>query len=208
MSSSTLIVDDHDRRGTAPSPLSDEGDVPVRLAPDHVVKVPRRALTEDGAGYRYAGVFAEAPLVIASRRMPLAREEATVHRRTRETGRVHIRKHVREETHRIEEPVVEQDVEVERVAVGRVIDEPATPRQEGDTLIIPIMEERLVVRKEIVLKEELHVRHRRTTSTHTQEVTLRREEAEVERTSPEDAPGEASGAGASAARVSEAGPEA
>lgn len=51
---------------------------------------------------------------------------------------------------------------VRRVSVDRVIDEPAKPRQEGDTIIYPVMEEVLVVQKKLVLKEEIYVTPERT----------------------------------------------
>jgi hypothetical protein len=51
---------------------------------------------------------------------------------------------------------------VRRVTVNRVIDEPAKPRQEGDTMIYPVMEEVLVVQKKLVLKEEIYVTPERT----------------------------------------------
>ncbi len=46
---------------------------------------------------------------------------------------------------------------VRKVAVDRVLDEPALPRQEGDTMIYPVMEEVLVVQKRLILKEEIHI---------------------------------------------------
>ncbi len=46
---------------------------------------------------------------------------------------------------------------VRKVAVDRVLDEPVGPRQEGDTMIYPVMEEVLVVQKKLILREEIHV---------------------------------------------------
>ncbi len=43
--------------------------------------------------------------------------------------------------------------------VGRVVDEAPAARAEGDTTIIPVVEERLVVVKQLFLVEEIHVRH-------------------------------------------------
>lgn len=49
-------------------------------------------------------------------------------------------------------------------------------------LIIPIYEERLVVQKQLFLKEELHVTRQETVDRHAQQtVTLRREEVAIER---------------------------
>jgi Domain of unknown function (DUF2382) len=46
---------------------------------------------------------------------------------------------------------------VRHVPVERILDEPAVPRQEGDTMIYPVMEEVLVVQKKLMLREEIHV---------------------------------------------------
>ena len=72
-------------------------------------------------------------------------------------------------------------VEVERVPVDRIVDAAPAVRQDGDVTIIPVMEEVLVVEKRLVLKEELHVRRRRTQESVEVPVTLRRERVEVER---------------------------
>ena len=75
-----------------------------------------------------------------------------------------------------------ETVEVDRVAVGRYVDGPEAPRQEGDTLVVPVFEEVLVVEKRLVLKEEIRITRRRVSETAApQRVTLRSEEIVVER---------------------------
>ncbi|MGI8743084.1 MAG: DUF2382 domain-containing protein [Bryobacteraceae bacterium] len=59
------------------------------------------------------------------------------------------------------EPLFREDCDVERVPVKRMLDQPVEIRQEGDTLIIPLMEEVLVVEKRLMLREELHIKRRR-----------------------------------------------
>jgi stress response protein YsnF len=54
-------------------------------------------------------------------------------------------------------------------------------REEGDTLIVPVVEEQLVVSKRLVLKEEIHIRRERTQSRVSQSVPIEREHATVER---------------------------
>jgi uncharacterized protein (TIGR02271 family) len=54
-------------------------------------------------------------------------------------------------------------------------------REEGDTLVIPVVEEELVVTKRLVLKEEIHLVKRRTTERSNQQVTLHSEHAEIAR---------------------------
>ncbi|WP_172123742.1 MULTISPECIES: DUF2382 domain-containing protein [unclassified Devosia] len=74
-----------------------------------------------------------------------------------------------------------QDVEVTRVPRGIEITEAPPIRTEGDTTIIPVVEEVLVVEKRLVLKEELHLR-RSVSREHVElPITLRKQHAVVER---------------------------
>lgn len=51
----------------------------------------------------------------------------------------------------------------------------------GDVMIVPLLEEVLVVEKRLMLKEELHISKRRTEVHNPQRVILRSEEVTVER---------------------------
>jgi uncharacterized protein (TIGR02271 family) len=81
----------------------------------------------------------------------------------------------------VDEPLLREEVEVERVSVNRVVEEPSGIRYEGDRTIIPLYEEVLVVEKRLMLTEELHVTKRQVETRDPQRVSLRREEAVVER---------------------------
>jgi uncharacterized protein (TIGR02271 family) len=113
--------------------------------------------------------------------IPLAAEELRVEVREVPTGRVVVRTtvDVREEV--IDLPLSREEVEVERVAINRVVPEVTPVRQEGDTTIVPVFEEVLVVEKRLLLKEEVRIVRRRTEERRPQRVTVRREEASVER---------------------------
>jgi stress response protein YsnF len=54
-------------------------------------------------------------------------------------------------------------------------------RNEGDTVVIPIVEEVLVIERRLLLKEEVRVRRVRSTERHQESVTLRHHEAVVTR---------------------------
>ena len=54
-------------------------------------------------------------------------------------------------------------------------------RTEGDLTIVPVLEEVLVVTKQLVLKGELHIRRRVETETVEVPVTLRKQRGGVER---------------------------
>ena len=113
--------------------------------------------------------------------IPVAREEIELRKKIVETGTVRIRKVVREHEELIEQPLLREEVDVKRVSINRVVDGPLASRYEGDVLIVPVLEEMLLMQKQWVLKEELHIsRHVVETST-SQRVVLRSEEAIVER---------------------------
>jgi hypothetical protein len=76
------------------------------------------------------------------------------------------------------EPLFREDCEIERVPVRRLLDRPAETRQEGDTLIVPLMEEVWVVEKRLLLREELHITRRKNQITDSHARALRREELE------------------------------
>jgi uncharacterized protein (TIGR02271 family) len=113
--------------------------------------------------------------------LPVMEETLTVDKRPVETGRVRIRKvvHAREEL--VDPPLLREEVSIERVPVNRLVEGPVRVRYEGDTMIVSVLEEVLVVEKRLMVKEELRITTRRT-ETHTpQRVTLRREEVTIER---------------------------
>ena len=76
-----------------------------------------------------------------------------------------------------DEPLLREDCDIERVSVRKLIDRPAETRQEGDTLIVPLMEEIWVVEKRLMLREELHIR--RKTLRHSDGKPVRREDLEA-----------------------------
>lgn len=73
------------------------------------------------------------------------------------------------------------DVDVVRVPVGREVDQTPQVRTEGDTTIVPVLEEVLVVQKRLILKEELHITRRVTTEHVEIPVTLRKQTATITR---------------------------
>jgi len=115
--------------------------------------------------------------------IPLIAEEFQIAKREVERGKVRLHKTVHEREVTVDEPLAHERVEVTRVPVNRVLDQPAEIRYEGDTLVVPLMEEVLVVEKRLMLREEVHVTRRKVEAHDPQIITLRREEVEVERTS-------------------------
>ena len=113
--------------------------------------------------------------------IPLIEEELATGTRVVETGSVRIEKEVEKRVRQVSAPLVREEVEVRRVPVNRVVEEAPKARRRGDTVIVPVVEEELVVTKRLVLKEEIHLVKRRTKERVVKEVEVGRERARVER---------------------------
>lgn len=113
--------------------------------------------------------------------IPIIEEKAVFGKKVVETGKVIISKRVSEHEKTIDEPLLHEEVSVERVAVNQFVDTPPEIRHEGDTMIIPVVEEQLVIKKRLFLVEELHVRKQVVESHQPQKITLLKEEVEVKR---------------------------
>ena len=128
-----------------------------------------------------------------NRVLPIIEERAIIQREVVETGRVMVTKRVHEADEQIVVPVQHDEVHYERVPLNQTLPAGAVapgPRQEGDTLIIPVLREVAVVEKRLLLVEELRITKRQVTTEHTELLHLRREEVQVEHRPPgEPAPG-------------------
>jgi uncharacterized protein (TIGR02271 family) len=120
----------------------------------------------------------EAPL---EQRIPLVEEVLRVGKREVETGRVRVRVVVVEQDHHFSEALDRSTVEVVRVPIDREIDFMPEPRTEGEYTILPVVEEVLVVRRQLVLVEEVRIRRVMTTEVVDQAVVARKMRAVVER---------------------------
>jgi uncharacterized protein (TIGR02271 family) len=118
--------------------------------------------------------------------LPLIQEDLSITTEKRITGRVRVS--TRTETVESVQPVELEEVEVEvlRVPVGKRIDAVPDIVTSEDLTIIPVVEERVVLTRELYLREEIHVR--RITHRETSEipVSLKRQTAHVERFGPDE----------------------
>lgn len=114
--------------------------------------------------------------------IPILQETARIERRLVETGLVRVHKTVSERDEVVEAVLMQEGLHVERVPIDRVVTEAPAVREEGDVLIIPVMEEVLVVERRLMLKEELRVTRSRGERPVRETVRLRTEEAAVEQT--------------------------
>ncbi len=175
--------------GDGPGP---EGTVDVLLDDGRRLLVPARFLVSKDDGHYDLALSAEEvgrlseTSEVGAIVVPVVAEEAEISRRTVETGRVRVRKTVRTTEKVVDEPTFREEVEVERVPINRMIETAVAPRQEGDTLIVPLLEEVLVVETRLMLREELRITRKRVEHRSPKTVTLRSEEATVERSDAGD----------------------
>jgi len=113
--------------------------------------------------------------------VPVTEEEVVTGARPVTTGGVRVEKQVESRIRKLDIPLVHEEVEVKRVPVNRVVAEAPSPHKEGDVLIIPVVEEELIVTKRLVVKEEIHILKKRFQDRVVKEVELEREHAVVQR---------------------------
>jgi uncharacterized protein (TIGR02271 family) len=114
--------------------------------------------------------------------VPLIEERLDVRKQRRKAGELVVRKDIETRTETVPVDLGYEELSVERVPVNRVLaeGERAEQRQEGDVIIIPVVEEELVVLKRQVVREELRItRHRRVRHENVTD-TIRREQLTLE----------------------------
>ena len=123
--------------------------------------------------------------------LQVAEERLDVTKRRVTTGVVRVSTTTEAVEHVAEVELEHRRVEVTHVPVDRIVEEVPLTRTEGDVTIVPVIEERFVVVKQIYLREELHIRRVVERETVAEPVTLRRQRVTVSRL-------DGSGAGAEA----------
>ncbi len=113
--------------------------------------------------------------------LELAEERLEVTKRAVERGRVVVRTRVEERDEIAELELRQEEVTVERVARGVPVETVPPTREEDGVLIIPVVEEQLVVSTRLILKEEIRITRRSRTEVVREPVRLRSERAEIER---------------------------
>jgi len=96
-------------------------------------------------------------------------------------GGVRVVKRIVGQEHLIEQELRREHVDVKRVKVHRVVDGPQDVIRNGNTTIIPVVEEVLRIERQWVVTEEIHLTRTEDTDTFRDMVVVNREEATVER---------------------------
>jgi uncharacterized protein (TIGR02271 family) len=114
--------------------------------------------------------------------IPVIEENIKIDKEVIETGSIRISKNVHNESVTVDVPLMHEEHTIERIPVNEYLETPPPPvRYEGDTMIIPVLREELVVQKRIVLVEELRITKLQVETNEPQQVILRKEEVSVDR---------------------------
>ena len=111
-------------------------------------------------------------------RMQRSEEELGTGVREREAGSVNVLKSVRTEREQVRVPRRREEVDVERVPIGREVAEAEIG--EDQEFVVRVYEEEVVVSKRVVLKEEIRLHKRVVEEVEVIEVDLRKEEVEID----------------------------
>jgi stress response protein YsnF len=134
----------------------------------------------DDGGYTTSARWSEYPQEYSDgASIPVIEERVKVAVRPAPAEHVRVRRRVVTEQAAVEVPLTTERIEVDHVPINRFVDHVPQTRQDGDTLIIPVVEE--VVEIRLRVREELHVRVIRERDVHRESVLLRRHEVEVAR---------------------------
>lgn len=159
----------------------------IRLDGGPQVLVPISLLAREPNGvYRLPFTFDISPDAADQMRLsiPVMEEQLQVEKHTVDTGcGVRLHKTVTEREQVLDESLRRDELTVEHVQIGQIVPESAPPqtRYEGDTLIVPVLEEVLLVQKRLLLKEEVRITRRQHQVQEQQTVLLKSEQVSVER---------------------------
>lgn len=108
-------------------------------------------------------------------------EELAVSKHLVASGLVRVEVATRSHDEAVDEVLHHKRVVVERVTINQPVDAVPPLRVEGDTTILSVVEEVLVVTRQLMLKEEIRMRRIQVTEAHHEVVTLREQEAVITR---------------------------
>ncbi len=125
----------------------------------------------------------------APERLTLAEETLDAHVTERQTGKVRIHKQVETQPMTAEVKLHHDDVVIDRVDVNEHVTERRDPWYEGDMLMVPVYEEVLVSRTQLVLREVIQLRNKGRVEPVTLRGTVRREVVNIEEVDAGASPG-------------------
>jgi uncharacterized protein (TIGR02271 family) len=120
--------------------------------------------------------------------IPVVEERLSVGAQVVETGSVRLKKDIEEREVIVDASLAHDHVTIERIKVNRpVATAPPAVRYEGDTMIVSVLQEEIVVQKQLVLIEELRIT-KQSVQEHTETpVILRKEKISIDQDSDKGA---------------------
>jgi uncharacterized protein (TIGR02271 family) len=125
-------------------------------------------------------------LPVGETHFPLYAEDLTVSKRQIAGDMVQVGTITRKNESFIDETLDHKRVQIDRIPVGRQVDAVPPVRQEGDTTILSVVEETVVVERRLILTEEIHIRRLHVSERHQEAVILRKQEAVITRIDPRE----------------------
>ncbi len=117
----------------------------------------------------------------AGEMLVLHREDAVIDKRVVPGDTVRVETITRMHEQRVEIALMHEWIDIVHVPVGHFVDEVPDIRQEGDLIIMPVVEEVLVLERRLRLVEEVHIRRVDQIERRVETVVLRSQDAKVTR---------------------------
>ncbi len=111
--------------------------------------------------------------------IPIVEERAVVSKQEVTTGQVRVSTRTEQRVVHVDDTIRKTVVDIQHVPINQFVEAEPQSREEGDVLIIPVVEEVLV--KRLLLKEELRITRTSTLEPVERDVTLRVMHADVHR---------------------------
>lgn len=120
----------------------------------------------------------------ASHSIPVWEEVMEVEKKLVDSGKgVRVEKKVYERKENVTVSLLQEEIKVTRIPKQKILapNEMPLPRQEGDTYIVPVFREVLVVEKRLCLEEEVHITKQKKSVESSQSIPLKSEHVSVQR---------------------------
>jgi len=119
--------------------------------------------------------------------IPVVHEKVNIKKRVVDRDRIRIVKHVKQEEQSIAVPLDHEEIDIQTKHINQYVDDlPEAVRYEGDTMILSILKEVVVVRT--LLEKEIHITKKKVQTQDKHTVTLRTEEVIIEHSTPQNSP--------------------
>ena len=118
--------------------------------------------------------------------IPVIQEQITFDKQVIESGKVRISKRIVEHEELVDVPLFREEVDIEHVPINQFVETQPQVRQEGNTMIIPVVQEQVFYQKRLLLVEELHVKKQIVEEHKPQQITLLKEEVNITRSTEND----------------------